>query len=70
MLYFTGGKIWPLGLDDSLLLTTLLFDLLLLLLDLLLFLLLLWESFSFWLSVFLWLPKSSYVAEFVVEAWF
>jgi hypothetical protein len=49
--YFTSGKIWPLGLDDRLLLTTLLFDLLLLL-DLLLFLLLLWESFSFWLSVF------------------
>jgi hypothetical protein len=49
--YFTSGKIWPLGLDDRLLLTTLLFDLPLLL-DLLLFLLLLWESFSFWLSVF------------------
>ncbi len=41
VLYFTGGKIWPLGLDDSLLLTKLLFDLLLLLLDLLLLLLLL-----------------------------
>jgi hypothetical protein len=51
VLFFTGGKIWPLGLDDRLLLRTLLFHLLLPL-DLLLFLLLLWESFSFWLSVF------------------